>query len=93
MKQKIHTVMAVILFALMSSAGVVGTAAAAGPGEIDIKVDGTLTLFKKDVTGGAEFLKKAKAVLVFPDVIKGGFIVGGEYGKGALRHGGDTMGY
>ena len=93
MKKTIRTVMTFILFALMSSAGMVGTAAAAGPGEIDIKVDGTLTLFKKDVTGGAEFLKKAKAVLVFPDVIKGGFIVGGEYGKGALRQGADTMGY
>lgn len=93
MKKTIRSVMTFVLFALMSSTGMVGTAVAAGPGEVDIKVDGTLTLFKKDVTGGAEFLKKAKAVLVFPDVIKGGFIVGGEYGKGALRQGADTMGY
>ena len=93
MKKTIRTVMTFILFALMSSAAMVGAVVAAGSGEIDIKVDGALTLFKKDVTGGAEFLKKAKAVLVFPDVIKGGFIVGGEYGKGALRQGADNMGY
>jgi len=93
MKNSLRTVFAVMLFSVLSCATFVGTAAAAGAGEIDIKVDGTLTKFRKEVTGGAEFLKKAKAVLVFPDVIKGGFIVGGEYGKGALRHDGDTMGY
>ena len=45
------------------------------------------------VPGGAEFLQKAKGVLVFPSVIKAGFIVGGEYGEGALRVGGKTVGY
>ena len=93
MKHSLRTVFTAIVFAIMSSAMFVSTASAAGPGEIDIKVDGTLTKFKAEVTGGAEFLKKAKAVLVFPDVVKGGFIVGGEYGKGALRHDGNTMGY
>ena len=93
MKQTFRTAFAVVLFSLFSTAALVNTAAAAGPGEIDIKVDGTLTKFKADVTGGAEFLEKAKAVLVFPDVVKAGLIVGGEYGKGALRHGGKTMGY
>jgi lipid-binding SYLF domain-containing protein len=83
----------VILFALMSSAALVSTASAKDAAEIDVKVDGTLTKFKSEVTGGAEFLKKAKAVLVFPDVVKGGFIVGGEYGKGALRQDGKTMDY
>jgi lipid-binding SYLF domain-containing protein len=36
---------------------------------------------------------KAKAVLVFPDVRKGAFIVGAQYGYGALRRGGKTIGY
>ena len=47
MKKTIRTVMTFILFALMSSAAMVGAVVAAGSGEIDIKVDGTLTLFKK----------------------------------------------
>jgi lipid-binding SYLF domain-containing protein len=36
---------------------------------------------------------KAKAVLVFPDIKKGAFIVGAQYGYGALRRGRKTMGY
>lgn len=36
---------------------------------------------------------KAKAVLVFPDIRKGAFIVGAQYGYGALRRGRKTIGY
>ncbi len=35
----------------------------------------------------------AKAVLVFPDIWKAGFIVGGQGGNGALLKGGKTIGY
>jgi lipid-binding SYLF domain-containing protein len=35
----------------------------------------------------------AKGILVFPSIVKGGFIVGAEYGNGALRKGGKTVGY
>jgi lipid-binding SYLF domain-containing protein len=37
--------------------------------------------------------EKAVAVLVFPSITKGGFIVGGQYGVGALRKDGKTIGY
>jgi lipid-binding SYLF domain-containing protein len=37
--------------------------------------------------------KKAKAVLVFPQIIKGGFMVGAQHGDGALIVGGKTVGY
>jgi lipid-binding SYLF domain-containing protein len=36
---------------------------------------------------------KAKAVLVFPDIKKAAFIVGAQYGYGALREGTKTVGY
>lgn len=36
---------------------------------------------------------KAKGVLVFPSITKGGFMVGGQYGEGALREGNRTVGY
>lgn len=36
---------------------------------------------------------KAKAVLVFPDIRKGAFIVGAQYGYGALRKGSQTAGF
>jgi lipid-binding SYLF domain-containing protein len=61
--------------------------------EIDISVDVALEQFEKDVKGGAEFLKSAKGVLVFPSVLKAGIGVGGEYGEGSLRIDGKTVDY
>ncbi|KPK36790.1 MAG: hypothetical protein AMK70_01010 [Nitrospira bacterium SG8_35_1] len=63
------------------------------PKVIDTGVDGTLEQFKADIKGGDEFLQSAKGVLVFPQVIKAGFIVGGSYGEGALRIDGKTVDY
>jgi lipid-binding SYLF domain-containing protein len=37
--------------------------------------------------------EKAKGILVFPGITKGGFMVGGQYGEGALLKGGKTAGY
>lgn len=37
--------------------------------------------------------EKAKGILVFPNVIKGGLIIGGQYGQGALRKEGKTVAY
>jgi len=61
--------------------------------EIEVSVDVALNKFKQDIKGGEEFLKSAKGVLVFPNVIKAGFVVGGSYGEGALRIGGETVDY
>jgi lipid-binding SYLF domain-containing protein len=61
--------------------------------EIDTGVDVALEQFKSDIKGGDEFLKSAKGVLAFPNVIKAGFIIGGAYGEGALRIGGETVDY
>jgi lipid-binding SYLF domain-containing protein len=36
---------------------------------------------------------QALAVLVFPKIVKVGFLLGGAYGEGALRQGGKTLGY
>ena len=61
--------------------------------EIDVSVDVALEQFNKDIKGGEEFLKSAKGVLVFPKVVKAGFVIGGEFGEGALRIGGKTADY
>ena len=37
--------------------------------------------------------EKAIGILVFPGIVKGGFIVGGQYGEGALIRDGKTVGY
>ena len=61
--------------------------------EIDAKVNATLSRLYETVKGSKELVAKADGVLVFPDVIKAGFVAGGEYGQGALRVGGKTVGY
>jgi lipid-binding SYLF domain-containing protein len=61
--------------------------------EIDAAVDSALTRLYSDVRGSRELVQKAEGVLVFPSVFKAGFIVGGEYGEGALRVGGRTAEY
>ncbi len=61
--------------------------------EINILADATQKRFVKEVVGGQAFLDGAAAVLIFPQVLKAGFGIGGEYGEGVLRQGGKNMGY
>ncbi len=62
-------------------------------GEIDASADAALGRFTREVKGAQEFLAAAKGILVIPKVLQAGFIVGGEYGEGALRIGGKTVAY
>lgn len=57
---------------------------------INADVNAAIEKFEREVPGGANFLPKVKGYLVFPAVIKGGFIFGAEYGEGALRINGTT---
>jgi len=41
----------------------------------------------------AALAKVTKGILVFPNVIKAGLVVGGQYGQGALLVAGQTVGY
>jgi lipid-binding SYLF domain-containing protein len=66
---------------------------AATASEIDTSVNASLDRFVKQVKGAKEFLDAAKGVLIIPNVMQGGLIVGAEYGEGALRIGGKTVGY
>lgn len=68
-------------------------ARAADAKSIDANADAALTRFKKDVKGADDYLKAAKGVLVMPDVKKAGFVVGGQWGEGALRVDGKTVDY
>ena len=61
--------------------------------EIDLKVDSALAQLQAQVFDGKDLIHKAKAVLVFPQVIKGGIGIGAEYGTGALRINGKTVDY
>lgn len=69
------------------------TALAATPAEIDARVNAALDRLHKEVKGSESVTGKAAGVLVFPGVIKAGFVIAGEGGQGALRVGGKTQGY
>lgn len=60
---------------------------------IDAKVQGTISRLYSIVKGSRELVAKANGVLVFPSVLQAGFVVGGQYGEGALRVGGRSVGY
>jgi lipid-binding SYLF domain-containing protein len=61
--------------------------------EIDREVDTALQMLEKKFPKAKELAEEAKGILVFPDVLKAGLLVGGQYGQGALRVTGKTVGY
>jgi len=72
----------------------IGTAAlAADTATIDKQVASTLDKFYALSQDNKSLAQKAAAVLVFPDITKGGIGIGGEHGDGALQEGGKTVDY
>ncbi len=61
--------------------------------ELEGDVNFAIKEFERKVNGAGAFLAKSKGYLVIPTVIKGGFILGAEYGEGALRIDGETKHY
>ena len=61
--------------------------------EIDRQVDAALQMLHNKIPKAKELSEEAKGILVFPDVLKAGLIVGGQYGEGAMRVKGKTVGY
>lgn len=86
--RKIFTI-TVLNIALLTAS----VAEAASKQEININVQQTLKKFKNTVGGATSFLKNSKGILVFPEVIKAGFGIGGEYGEGSLLVNGNTVSY
>ncbi len=69
-----------------------GLARATSRREIDTEVGVALTKLH-ELPNTQPLLRQARATLVFPRIISGGFIVGGQYGEGALLRGNTTEGY
>ena len=61
--------------------------------EIDASADAALDRFYKNVKDAGEVARRANGMLIMPNVKKGAFIVGGEYGQGVLRIGGKSVDY
>ena len=84
----------VMVLALTISLTIAAGPARAGSGaEIDRDVDAALTAMFASVPNTRPLAGQAKAVLVFPNIVKAGFLFGAQYGEGALRERGKTVGY
>jgi len=80
-----------ILFASLL-AGASG-AHAASAHEIDTNATAELNVLFERTPAAKELAAQAKAILIFPEIVKGGFIVGGQVGNGVLRQGGKSVSY
>jgi lipid-binding SYLF domain-containing protein len=91
MKRTILTalVLAAVLVLTLGN-GVARAASAAG---IDADVDAALIKLYEEQPVAKMLADKAVAILVFPNMVKAGFLVGAQYGEGALLKKGRTVGY
>ena len=85
-----------ILLVLACTAGALGSptpAGAASAADINRDVQRALATLYAKSPAAKTLGEKAKGILVFPGIVKGGFLVGGQYGEGALLKDGKTAGY
>ena len=68
-------------------------AIAASAAELNREAAAALKQLYDSEPAAKELAAKAKGVLVFPSILKAGFIVGGQYGEGALRKHDRTVAY
>ena len=61
--------------------------------KIDANTERALTWLRASGADAEELLESAAGVLVFPDIVKMGFGVGGEFGEGSLVVNGETVEY
>ena len=82
-----------VLFMVMVFAVYPEIACADTAAEIDRDVDAALDKLYSREPAAKALAAEAKGILVFPGIVKGGLIIGAQYGEGALRVKGKTIGY
>ena len=86
----------IVLLVLAFTAGIFispNAAQAASAAEINRDVKSALENLYAKTPAAKALGEKAKGILVFPGIVKGGFMVGGQFGEGAVLKGGRTAGY
>jgi lipid-binding SYLF domain-containing protein len=68
-------------------------ALAASAATIDREADAALAKLMETTPVAKMLAGQAKGILIFPNIVKAGFIVGAQYGDGALKVNGKTAGY
>jgi len=75
------------------SFGAIPSTRAATPEDLNQDADQALQRLTSTNPFAAVLAKKAKAVLIFPNIVKAGLIFGGAYGEGVLKQGAKVGGY
>jgi lipid-binding SYLF domain-containing protein len=90
----IHTalILCIVAFFAVTLVGP-SPALSASAGEISRDAKNVLEKLYKATPPAKALGQKAVAILVFPSITKGGFLVGGQYGEGALIKDGKVVGY
>jgi lipid-binding SYLF domain-containing protein len=84
----------VFIFALAAAALLPpAPARAASPEAIDQEAVAALDRLYSTTPVARMLAERAKGILIFPSVVKAGFLFGAEYGNGVLRKQGKTVGY
>jgi lipid-binding SYLF domain-containing protein len=78
---------------LAINAAAPAAALAASASGIDRDARSSLDKLYQNTPGAKALADKAVAVLVFPNIVKGGFIIAGQFGDGALRKNGKSVAY
>lgn len=79
--------------AALSLVAISGQAFAATAEDLHRDANQALELLYKTNPAAAIIGKNARAILIFPNVVKAGLIFGGSYGEGVLNKGGKVAGY
>ncbi len=69
------------------------TAGAASPQGFESDAQAALNALYQKVPNAKPLAAQAKGILIFPKIIKGGFLVGAQYGEGELLKDGQIAGY
>jgi lipid-binding SYLF domain-containing protein len=77
----------------ISAATVDRAEAAATPEDLNRDSDHAVQMLERNNPAAAAIARQAKAILVFPNIVKAGFVFGGAYGEGELKQGSRIDGY
>jgi len=84
---------AIVIIAIAFNVFIPSGAPAASASAIDRDARASLAKLYRNNPGAKALADKAVAVLVFPSIVKGGFIIAGQFGDGALRKNDKTVAY
>ncbi len=82
-----------VAMAAVAPMSVIDRANAATAQDLNAEADHALQLLYQTNPVALDISKKAKGVLVFPNIVKAGFVFGAAYGEGVLKQGSKIDGY